>query len=410
MRASPRHPLLWRLASLAFALLLLPSSVLAAQPPAQPPTTPDGDTPILLPGAQPLDGGEETSEGAEFLLKRDDALTTRLTSGSSPITIAEAAAAHRVAQRAAGQLKNDAVAPLGPETFNGAWTNIGPNPIVQITRGSGTFYAVSGRVSALAFGADGRMLLGGAQGGIWIYDPETGTWAAKTDDQATLSIGALAVAPSDPDIIYAGTGEGNLSGDSYFGLGVLRSSDGGEHWAPVSGDQFTGVSISKMVVDPTDPNHVYLALLRGRGGIRRTTPPPSTPYGIYESTDGGATWQLDLGTKKELNGATDLVIDPQNPKNLYASFWGDAIYKSTDGGKKWKTAMNGFPAGANFSSIQTRFALGISHPSGPAHATLYAGFEWSEGGVDQPSRIWKSTDDAASWTLAGAGRSASTTT
>ncbi|MEA2609029.1 MAG: hypothetical protein QOJ75_1272, partial [Chloroflexota bacterium] len=403
MRASPRPPLLMRLAALAFALLLLPSSALGAQPPAGPPISPDGDTPVLVPGAQPPDGGEETSEGAEFLLKRDDALTTRLTSGSSPITIADAAAAHRVAQRAAAQLKHNEVAPTSPATFNGTWTNIGPNPIIQITRGSGSFYAVSGRVSGLAFGADGKKILGGAQGGIWIYDEGTATWLPKTDDQATLSIGALAVAPSNSSIVYAGTGEGNLSGDSYFGLGVLRSTDGGQTWAPVGGNQFTGVSISKMAVDPTNANHVYLGLIRGRGGIRRTTPAPSTPYGIYESTDGGNTWSLRLGTKKELNGATDLVIDPQNPKNLYASLWGDAIYKSTDGGKKWTTAMNGFPAGADFASIQTRFALGISHPAGAAHATIYAGFEWSEGGQDQPSRIWKSTDDAASWTIAGAG-------
>jgi len=106
-----------------------------------------------------------------------------------------------------------------------------------------------------------------------------------------------------------------------------------------------------------------------------------------------------------LSGKLTLVVfvDPRNPKNLYASFWGDAIYKSTDGGAHWKTAMTGFPAGADFAALQTRFALGISHPVGDAKATLYAGFEWVEGGAEKPSRIWKSTDDGEHWTLAGAG-------
>ena len=400
MPVPSRHGSWSRAAAIAIALLLLPASVLGAQPP---PTgvSSDGDTPVLLPGTKPLE--QEDQESTEFLLKRDDAFITRRTAGSSPISIADAAKDLRVAQRAAQQLRKATLPPAAPPTFTGAWANIGPNPIVQITRGSGAFYAVSGRVSALAIRSDGRKILGAAQGGIWTYDAGAGTWTPRTDGEATLSIGAIAIAPSNEDVIYAGTGEGNLSGDSYFGLGVLKSTDGGTHWAPVGGDQFTGVAISKMAVDPKNANHVYLALIRGRGGARRTTPTPSTPYGIYETKDGGATWSLLLGTKKELNGATDLVIDPQDANVIYASFWGDAIYKSTDGGHHWKTAMNGFPAGADFVSLQTRFALGISHPTGTAHATLYTGFEWSQGGVDQPSRIWKSTDDAASWTMTAAG-------
>jgi uncharacterized repeat protein (TIGR01451 family) len=388
------------LLTVLFALLLVPSTVFAAQPPGQV-ISPDGDTPVLVPGTRPLEA--EDDEGDEFLLKRDDAFTTRRTAGNQPLTIGEAANANGAAHKAAAQLKKADLPPAAPPTFTGAWSNIGPNPIVQITRGSGSFYAVSGRVSALAIRSDGRKILGGAQGGIWVYDETSGTWSPRTDDQATLSIGSIAVAPSNENIVYAGTGEGNLSGDSYFGLGVLKSTDGGMTWGPIGGDKFVGISISKMVVDPGDPNHVYLTTIRGRGGARRTTPTPSTPYGVYESTDGGNNWKLLIGTKTELNGANDLVIDPANPKNLYASFWGDAIYKSTDGGKKWSKAMTGFPSGADFAATQTRFALGIAHPAGAAHATLYAGFEYQLGGEDQPSRIWKSTDDAASWVQTGAG-------
>ena len=89
-----------------------------------------------------------------------------------------------------------------------------------------------------------------------------------------------------------------------------------------------------------------------------------TTYGIFESTDGGAHWTVRKGTTDQLHGATDIDIDPQAPNVLYASFWGDAIYKSTDAGVTWTPIMNGFPAGADFATGQTRFSLGLSHPAG----------------------------------------------
>ena len=164
------------------------------------------------------------------------------------------------------------------------------------------------------------------------------------DDQDTLTVGALAVAPSNDSVIYAGTGEGALSGDSMFGDGILKSTNGGANWTHVSGDYFVGVSVSRLVVDPANPNHLYAAILRGRGGARRVSPPVHSRFGIWESTDGGVTWSL-LKEVPEANGATDLEMDPLNPSILYASFWGDAIYKSTDGGHTWAPIMNGLPAG-----------------------------------------------------------------
>src|SRR4029077_13669609 len=128
----------------------------------------------------------------------------------------------------------------------------------------------------------------GAQGGIWTYDDVTGVWTSRTDTQKTLSIGAITIAPSDDSIIYAGTGEGNLSGDSYFGRGLLKSTDGGMHWTSIGASFFTGASISKIVVDPTDPNPLYAAAIRGRAGSRRQTPPFAGKYGVWESKDGGA--------------------------------------------------------------------------------------------------------------------------
>src|SRR5204862_1371981 len=135
------------------------------------------------------------------------------------------------------------------------------------------FGAMAGRIGALAIRpSNGQFILGGAQGGIWLYDPGTGQWSTNTDNLPSLAIGALAIAPSNDAIVYAGTGEGALSGDSYFGNGILKSTDGGQTWSHVSGDYFESVSISRLVVDPNDASHLYAAVLRGRGGARRTSP------------------------------------------------------------------------------------------------------------------------------------------
>ena len=159
-----------------------------------------------------------------------------------------------------------------------------------------------------------------------MLGPTASAWVAKTDSLPSLAIGALAIAPTNDNIIYAGTGEGALSGDSYTGNGILKSTDGGNTWAQVSGDYFVGVSISRLVVDPTNANHLYAAVLRGRGGARRVSPPVHSRFGIWESNDGGVSWTLRREVPEQ-NGATDLEIDPQNPKILYASFWSDKIYQ-----------------------------------------------------------------------------------
>ena len=369
----------------ALVLSLFPAAA-SAHPPAGGPLTvpPSGNpevNPYLQPGRQPLDAGDDPEEE---LLKQDDAQITRRTAGDVRLTIDQVAGARGAAHEAGKHLKKRP--PSGPPTFTSAWTEISPDPIVQITRGSGSFYAVSGRISALAIRpSNGLKILGGAQGGIWTYDEATGTWTARSDNQSTLSIGAIAIAPSNDAIVYAGTGEGNLSGDSYFGNGFLKSTDGGMTWAPIGGTTFHGVSISKVVVDVNDPNHVWASVIRGRAGSRRQTPVNVSKYGIWVSKNGGTSWKLVKKAKDELHGATDLVQDPGSPNILYATFWGDAIYRSTDSGKHWHKFMAGIPANATFGTGGgTRFAIGISHPAGH-DAVLYAGFEWTIAGVDQPS-------------------------
>ena len=389
--------------SLGFAVAL--AVVLAAAAFAAVGASPlgDGDTPTLAPGAAPLALDEEQEHE---LLELDLAMTTRRTAGDVPLDNQQAGALRAEAARAAARIRKEGLPTSGPASFSGAWKQIGPNPIVQQTRSSGGFAAMSGRIGALAIRpSTGQFILGAAQGGIWLYDPATGTWSPKTDSEGTQAIGALAVAPSNDSVIYAGTGEGSLAGDSYFGNGVLKSTDGGNTWSSVSGDNFRGVSISRVVVDPTNANRVLVATTRGRGGARRTSPTVHTDYGIWQSTDGGANWTL-LQQVKDSNGATDLELDPQNPQILYSSFWGDAIYKSTDGGASWAKAMNGLPADADYAGPQSRFSISISHPSAAAPAVLYVGFDWDNASGHQDSRVFKSTDGAATWAMLPAGSGA----
>jgi uncharacterized repeat protein (TIGR01451 family) len=118
---------------------------------------------------------------------------------------------------------------------------------------------------------------------------------------------------------------------------------------------------------------------------------------VWESTDGGAHWALRKGTTDELHGATDLVADPQHFNVLWASFWGDGIYRSTDGGLTWASALGNLPAG-NYLEGGTRFSLGISHPAGADHATVYTGFDYFDlSDKYHGSQVYKTTDDGATW-------------
>ena len=320
---------------------------------------------------------------------------SKRTAGTTPLDVVQAGALRaKAAKDAKGLGHQTSTALATPATFNSAWSTIGPEPIYQPTRDSGNLIPVSGRIGAEVIRQDGTRILGAAQGGIWIWNG-TG-WVNKTDNQPSLAIGSLAVAPSNDSVVYAGTGEGALSGDSYFGNGVLKSTDGGNTWSHVSGDYFYGVSMSRIVVDPNNANHLYAAVLRGRGGSRRTSPTQHSRFGIWESTDGAATWAMLKQAPQASNGATDLELDPQNG-NLYASFWGDAIYKSTNGGASWKTIMTGLPV-ANYATGPSRFSISVSHPANQADATLYAGFDWygTDGSYHQ-AEVFKTTNAGASW-------------
>ena len=380
---------LWRMFAVLMAVLLIPQSLVGA---AVPVSTLPSDTPTIVPGATRLSPDEEQEQRLEEL---DFAILSRKLAGDRPLSIDQAAAFRSAAAHQANDIRQNGAPTPGPVTFSSPWAAIGPNPIGEIPRSEFYIEQMNGRIGALLIHPDtGEFILGGAQGGIWTFNGAS--WTPRTDNLPSLAIGALAFAPSQHNVVYAGTGEGALSGDSYFGNGILKSTDSGHTWSHISGDYFVGVSISRLVVDPGNANHLYVSVLRGRGGAKRTSPAQHSKFGIWESKDGGASWTMLMEAPKNTNGAVDLEMDPQQPQVMYTSFWGDRVYKSIDGGHHWAPIMNGLPNQFNADNL-TRFSIGLSHPA--AHpAVLYTGTDFFDAnGNYQPSRLFRSDDQGGSW-------------
>jgi photosystem II stability/assembly factor-like uncharacterized protein len=275
-----------------------------------------------------------------------------------------------------------------------SWISLGPAPILNgQTAGS---QPVSGRISAIA--ADprdaGTIYLAAAGGGVWKTTDAGNHWTPLTDDQATLFMGAIALAPSDPDVIYAGTGEATNSSLSFTGHGVLKSTDAGTSWTLVGADVFDRHTISQIVVAPDDPNTVYVAV--GGSGVHGV----AGDTGIWRSMDGGATWTNTTTAITTTSTFSDVEIDPTNSHTLYAavgSFRGSSVngvYKSTDGGNTWAVAGS-FPLDVRDGRITVAIA-----PSDPQ--TLYVSVSASGLGVSSFGRlleVLKSTDGGNTWAV-----------
>ena len=215
------------------------------------------------------------------------------------------------------------------------WINIGPAPILGAR-------AWSGRVRSIAVdpGDNSHWLIGAVQGGVWETRDSGTTWIPRTDDQASLAIGAIALAPSDARIIYVGTGEPLWSNASYAGQGVLKSTDAGATWELLATATFAGTSFSDLAVHPTEPRIVVGTTTRGAAGRFATIFPPesaaASPRGVFKSVDGGVTWS------QRLNGdATNVEVDPANFSRQYAGIGEtigsprNGVYRSTDAGDTW---------------------------------------------------------------------------
>ena len=244
-----------------------------------------------------------------------------------------------------------------------------------------TAAGIAGDPTTYYFGATG--------GGVWKSTDGAMTWTPIFDKQDVSSIGSIAVAASDPNIVYVGTGEACIRGNLSHGDGVYKTLDGGNTWKNVG--LRDSRAIGRVIVNPTNPDIVFVAALGHPFG-------PNTERGIFRTMDGGKTWQKVL-YQDENTGGIDVVFDPHNANVLYASLWqarrtpwtlisggpGSGIYRSNDGGTTWKRLSgHGLPKepygkiGLSVASISDR---------------VYALIEAAEGG------IYRSDDDGENWQL-----------
>jgi len=265
------------------------------------------------------------------------------------------------------------------------WRNIGPH------RASRT-KALDG-----VAGQPHTFYIGVVNGGVWKTTDAGRTWVPIFDDQPTGSIGALAVAPSDPNVIYVGTGEAQQRPDLATGDGMYKSTDAGRTWTHL-GLRDTQ-QIAQVVVDPKNADRVFVAALGHPYG-------PNTERGIFRSLDGGRTFERVL-YRDENTGGVDVVIDPVTPSTVYASLWqarqgpwengdfrgpGSGLFKSTDGGTTWRPLSEGLPTWD--SERLGRIGIGIA-PSQPSRLFLVVEARTTSG-------IYRSDDAGETWTRVNA--------
>ena len=277
---------------------------------------------------------------------------------------------------AAGPL---AAQPYDPSLLSGLrWRMVGPFRGGRAVTATG----VPGQPNRFYFGAVG--------GGVWRSDNAGRTWDPVFDTQPVASIGAIAVAPSDPNVIYVGSGEADMRSDITYGNGMYRSGDAGRSWRRIGLEESR--QIGKVLVDPRDSNVVFVAALGHGYG-------PNRERGVFRSKDGGRTWKQVLGRDAD-TGAIDLAFDPSRPATILAALWqtrrppwnvyppsngpGSGLYRSDDGGDTWTHVTAGLPS-EKLGRIGVAFA-----PSDPRR--VYAIVDAKQGG------LYGSQDGGRSWT------------
>jgi len=250
--------------------------------------------------------------------------------------------------------------------------------------------------------------IGVNNGGVWKTTDFGRTWQPIFDDQSTGSIGDIEVAPSNPNVIYVGSGEGLQRPDLSVGDGVYKSIDGGKNWinTGLQGAQ----QIGGIAIDPSNENRVFVAALGHPYG-------PNAERGIYRTTDGGKTWEKVL-YKDENTGAIQVTIDPKNSNNIYADLWAgrqgpwengawqgpeSGLFKSTDGGTTWKKLTTGLPTASDglgrigfciaASNPQRMYACVDAVKGGGVYKSDDAGESWNQENIDQ--RLWDRGSDFA---------------
>jgi len=238
--------------------------------------------------------------------------------------------------------------------------------------------------------------IGVNNGGVWKTTDYGRTWFPVFDSESTGSIGTIEVAPSNPDIIYVGSGEGLHRPDLSIGNGIYKSTDAGKTWVHLGLKE--GQQIPKIAVDPKNPDRVFVAVLGHPYG-------PNEERGIYRSINGGKTFEKILYID-ENTGGDDVTIDPNNPNIIFATLWesregpwengewagtNGGIYKSTDGGTTWKKLTNGLPA----NLVQAHIAIA---PSSSSIMYLAIGTtEPNDYGTGKGMGIYRSNDGGENW-------------
>ncbi|HZS44160.1 MAG TPA: hypothetical protein VFC63_03600 [Blastocatellia bacterium] len=264
------------------------------------------------------------------------------------------------------------------------WRMIGP------FRGgrSNAVTGVPGQPSTFYFGSVG--------GGVWKSNNSGRTWIPIFDSQPVASIGAIAVAPSNTNVVYVGTGEADMRSQISFGNGMYKSTDAGKTWSHTGLDNTR--QIGRIIVDPKNANIVFVAALGHAYGA-------NPDRGVYRSKDGGATWQKVL-FKNDNVGAIDLAFDPTNSQTVYATLWntrrppwsiyppsygpGGGIFKSTDGGSNWQQLTGGLPT-------KTVGRIGIA--VAPSNRNrLYAVIDTGLAEDKAQGGLYRSDDAGATWT------------
>ncbi|HMU73572.1 MAG TPA: hypothetical protein PKD93_12565, partial [Ferruginibacter sp.] len=269
-----------------------------------------------------------------------------------------------------------------PNYFNGMqWRCIGPH------RGGRTVGAVGVPSQPNVF------YIGVNNGGVWKTNDYGRTWKPIFDDQPTGSIGDIVVSPSNPNVIYVGSGEGLQRPDLSVGDGIYKSTDGGKTW--INTGLKEGQQIGGLAIDPNNENRVFAAVLGRPYG-------PNTERGVYRTLDGGTTWEKVL-YKDENTGAIQVTIDPNNSNIIYADLWAarqgpwengawngkeSGLFKSTDGGNTWKKLTAGLPT-TEQGLARIGFCIAPSN-SNRLYATVEAG---KYGG------IYRSDDAGENWQL-----------
>ncbi|HWA83262.1 MAG TPA: hypothetical protein VG820_07520, partial [Fimbriimonadaceae bacterium] len=247
-----------------------------------------------------------------------------------------------------------------------------------------------------------KYYMGAVGGGVWVTENSGRTWAPIMDSVRVASIGAIAVALSDPNVVYVGTGEADMRGDIQQGDGMYRSADAGKTWTHIGLEDSR--QIAKIVVDPKDPNTLYVAALGHQYG-------PNDQRGVFKSTDGGVTWTKSLFVDND-TGAIDVVMDPSDPSTLVAAMWqtrrppweiyppssgpGSGLFRSTDAGKTWaKVVGHGLPSffgrvGLSFSDADPNRVYAVvdtnSETGGGIFVSNDKGANWTKKTGD--SRLW----------------------